>query len=333
MRWAEFGVHNIFEQLLYFPHSFIVHFHETITFFLILLIPPAVTIFCKQLGIPKSGKSNVDRGALSLEKTSWLLFLSLLSTTYVALTLYSPSPIVIGAYAIPLCVSMASTLSRLLESAFGKKITISFSLLFMMFGAGTFMQRLYAPSQPPHCNPMSSHRISAINALVVEKVAASKKVQTVLWSAIHEGLIPPQFTISWTELKHCLQPPTIQIHVPPYPALKESDFVAALNEADIAVIPIALPAPPPGWFEYPNITALRTHLPALRTNLDREFKLLQSFDQIYAGNPNLWSIGVYQRIKNEKDKEGLKKSTTRNSLSGSNGRLYLLRKVTVLRDN
>jgi len=333
MRWTEFGVHNIFEQILYFPNSFLIHFHETITFFLILLIPPAVTLFYKRLAAGNSGKSNVDIVEISLEKTSWLLFLSLLATTYIALTLYSPSPIVIGVYAIPLCVSMALTLSRLLATVFGKKIALSVSVLFMMFGAGTFMQRLYAPTEPPHCNSTSSQRISAINTLVVEQVAASKKIQTILWSATHEGLMPLQFTVSWSELKHCLQPPVIQIHVPPYPALDESDFVAALNEADIAVIPITLPSPPPGWFEYPNITALRTHLPVLKTCLDREFKLVQRFDQIYAGNPNLWSIGVYKRIKNEKDKAGLKTQIVRDSIPANNRRLYLLRNMTVIRDN
>lgn len=290
IRWLEFGVHNTTERLLYYPNSFWIHFHEM---FYLSMAVVASTVAFKLAGL-KSGSPSPDDGRCEL--LSWVTLTATLASAYVILTMYSPSPIVIAAFSVPVAITLAGTCSRLLKEYTPIRLQSAICAVAFAYALCSFLVQLKQPIYPPHADVDSSRSLSCLMDKVVTEVKGKSGGITLGWVVFHEALHGPAFVIKWAETQQTSIPRVRHKHMPAFPPLPQTEFLKLLADSDFAIVPVAMPAPPMGWFEYPGLTRLRTELAGLQPTLRNEFKLVYRADGVYAGHPNRWSIGLYKRI-------------------------------------
>lgn len=286
IRNAEFGVRTLWDRWLYYPQSAIGHFDT-------YLVVGAIAAICILAGRVRLTLTRRESSSPDMSFTrSRILLLLLVATacfTFGILTLYSPSPVVVGILTIPvlsfvvvLVVNGLASLQR--ASALG-----AVALIVAMLGLGTYAR---AMTVPKWTSPQFRQDAAVINGLfrtladIGELLEGRGRVQ---WLLIHDGV--NKFALNTYLYEHDPDSSALKFtHASERLfALSENELREGLAAADMVIAPVQMGLSP--GFEYPFTKSLRDLVPTLRDKLDREF-LLKGEYPVYGGRT---IIGLYVR--------------------------------------
>ena len=283
MRWIEFGVHNGWERLAYYPNSLFNHFGVMICLSLIVSV---VAIGCA-LASQKKVAVKFDR-----EQTILLtVFASLSLAVYLILTAYSPSPVVVSCLAIPLTLVLGTMIISLFELQ-SRRVSIALAALVFIAGNYVFIDELMHARARPHASFADAQNC---NMLIGEAIGLvdkrGDKPTVVCFPIVHDGVNQLTFQLTWYETMRRQVPLTLKFRaVKPFPAITWPELADKIKVSHIAVAPLSIATPAPGTFEYPGLVAIRSNLPKLAQALS-SFKRLSAHD-LYSG---AWRAAVYYR--------------------------------------
>jgi hypothetical protein len=286
VRNIEFGVRTLWDRWLYYPRSAIGHFDT-------YLVVGAIAGLCILAGwiLGRLGRRGSALTEMPLARTRVLLLLLVATacSTFGILTLYSPSPVVIGVLTIPvLCLVMVLVVNGLAWLQRASAIS-AVALIVALLGLGTYGR---AMTVPRWTSPQFRQDAAVIDGLFRTLADIGKVFEgrgRVQWLLVHDGV--NNFALNTYLYEHSPDSSVLKFTHgwPTLLALSENELQERLAAADMVIVPIEI-GPSPG-FEYPLTRSLRDLIPTVRDTLDREF-LLKGQYPLYGGHT---IIGLYVR--------------------------------------
>ncbi len=278
IRDAEFAVSSFGGRPLYFLDSARMHFAG---YFPILLLAFAGLL----LGLARRfipGREVVPGARFAhFAGTVLALFPVTAIATFTALSIYSPSPVVIGVLTVPFVFA----LTILLVEAFGW-LDISvfriFSVLIFFLGLGNYFTAMAAPVLMPYGSRQDARMV---NQIYTDLASEAQGRSAIYWMLIDPALNEGAFYTYWAE--HYAEPAPFQAHVFTIFTLSTADFMAVIDSSDIVVAPLE-PMTTTG-FEFPYAASVRELQGVWRPYLEKDFGLTKTY------KVNGLAIGIYVR--------------------------------------
>ncbi|MBI5304103.1 MAG: hypothetical protein HY868_18355 [Chloroflexi bacterium] len=271
IRQAEFGINSLKDWLFYYPRSARTHFRGYLNI-AALSVPVFFLIWILQRLRGKATQLGLDHSRLALFAVT--LGTAVL-TIYTALTLYSPSPIVIGVLTIPLAATLANWLVEgfhRLGSVVGMRLTTGF---IAAFGLASYINPMITPQ---YINISARREGETINQFLDDldrMVAARLDKPVIYWMFPHPGLHPYAFEIYLYEHGAETLVPNLRHVYPTIFATTQDVLGKTLASSDIVVTYVQMPNRT--GYEYPSIRSLMTFESTWREQLEDEFVLRQSY--------------------------------------------------------
>jgi len=286
IRKAEMGASTLRDMLLYYPKSALSHFSP----YLVVGAVFACYFLLKWVRFRTlTGSAPKPRGTGSFWPVLTVFGATALAV-YAPLTLYSPSPVVIGVLTIPIVAVLATTLAEgfeWLKPAIGRKTV---AVAVAAAGLANYADAMVRPRFLAAVARVEA--AAAVNRCFqdLERIArASGESLVVYWMLVHPGFHPLALNVYLYEhgaeaLVAKFRPARGRIF-----QATEAELLENLRRADVAVAYSEMPLG--RGFEYPFVQSLRRLEPVWRGYLAREFVRVRSYD-IGVGRG---SLGLYVR--------------------------------------
>jgi hypothetical protein len=286
IRDVEFGVRTVWDRWLYYPRSAASHFDTY------LIVGAIVGIFILAGWVRgRFGR----RGSASIQmlfartRILLLLLVATACSTFGILTLYSPSPVVIGVLTIPvLCFVVVLVVNGLAWLQRARALG-AVALIVAVLGLGTYAR---AMTVPRWTSPQFRQDAAVINGLfrslaeIGEVFEGRGRVQ---WLLEHDGINHLAFNTYVYEQSPDSSVLKFTHGRPSLFAISKNELQESLAAANMVIVPVETGLSL--GFEYPFTKALRDLIPTLRDTLDREFVLKGEYP-LYGGHT---IIGLYVR--------------------------------------
>lgn len=285
IRQAEFGITSFAAWLLYYPESARAHFAIYAQIAALSIMVFALIWLWRR----SQSKTTLSK---SIQPISIWLVVALgaaMITIYPVLTLYSPSPVVIGVLTIPLSATLAAWFSEgfaKLESPLGLRLA---TLAIAILGLSSFVRPMITPKYMNAALRQESKTINRFYADLNQIVDARQDQSLVYWMFPHPGFHPFAFEVYLYEHEAETNVPRVEYILPTIFALTADDLRDTLARADVVVTWAQMPKSL--GYEYPSVQSLRTFESAWRGQLATEFVLRQTYAMIDGA-----TVGVYTRI-------------------------------------
>ncbi|HEY9719104.1 MAG TPA: hypothetical protein V6C69_16640 [Trichormus sp.] len=314
MRRRENHIENIAQLLMYYPKSFWQHFQIMLVYGFGACV---VTVLGFVAGLVRLGKgqqsptqSTLDSGVLEnpakdraatagaiskIVTPPAVLFFSVVAAVTVCVISYVPSPLVIGVLTMPVCITLALAIERLMQLSKRTVFTLAIAASVAVCGLCHFNNEFRYPLYIPHQDIPEATTVNHIFEVLLPRVDRYHRPIQILWSLVHGGLNQRAFEIySWEHRHKPLAVPVDASIVYCYPSFSWNIYAQQLKDADIVVAPVELAAPTGNEFEYDGMKSMRENLPKMRETLKADgFVQLGTYQMHEPNRPPV--IGVFQK--------------------------------------
>jgi len=294
MRRHENNVENLPQMLLYYPRSFLQHFHTMLLFGFGTAAVSLAGWLSEALRLRKTGEPFPGLTRKLTVTPAIALLIGIVSSVLVCVTSYAPSPLVIGVLTMPLCISLALVAEHFLKLSKLKSVPMAIAAVVAMCGLVNFNNEFKHPIYPPHPDQHEAQTVNRISETLIPEVNRSGHRVLILWALVHSGLNQDAFEIyAWEHLHKPLAVPVDAAYMAAYPQFSWSELQHRLAEADIVVVPIELAKLAPQEFEYDAMKSLRENLPKMLVALKSDNFVQIGAYRLYENRPPL--IGIFER--------------------------------------
>jgi hypothetical protein len=324
MRRRENHIENVVQLLMYYPNSFWLHFQTMLVFalgatcatlfgFLVRYLKPFAIRLSPNSNSNKSrlvvGENQVAESLTASEPANAVstegvihtivtppvvLLFGVVAAVLVCVTSYVPSPLVIGVLTMPLCISLALAIERLMQLSKVKLLPMAIAASIAIAGLCHFSNQFRYPIYIPHQDLPEAKAVNHIFDVMIPRVNQYHRGIEILWSLVHGGLNEKAFEIYSWEHHHPVKVPVDARYVACYPEFSWPAYARQLKDADIVVAPVELAAPKDGQFEYDGMKSMRENLPKMLEALKADgFVRLGTYQLHQPSRPPV--IGVFQK--------------------------------------
>jgi hypothetical protein len=265
IRWAQFTDGTLAGRLLFYPRSAWEHFHVVITVAAIVLGYFALARVRARLAkahLPVAAPEDHSVGVALAVTGLTIIF------PFIVLTIYAPSPVVIGVLTIPLAFGATTALMAIHARLQAFASASAVGVLVAVLGFGNFADAMITPrSIAPGWHDEADAVAETLEHLSAIARASDRPI-TVLWMTVHDGLNFGAWQVFLYEHRGMRQLTNGSLQIAIF-KIDEATLRKRIADSDVVV---ALDEPDTQGFLYPSMRSIRDMKAIWKAELALDFQ-------------------------------------------------------------